>query len=333
MFVDEIIVELAAGRGGDGCVSFRREKFIPKGGPDGGDGGSGGSIVLKCDENVDDLTAYYYKSKWVAKNGEKGGGVQCSGASAKDVVLLVPAGTIVFEAESGIKVAELTAQDQTVKLLKGGKGGLGNVHFKSSTHQSPREFTKGEEGESGTFNFELRTIADVGLVGFPNAGKSTLVNNLTSARRKTAPYPFTTLHPSVGVIFYPEHYGRIRLADIPGLIAGASLNKGLGHRFLKHIDRCKILVLIIDMAGTDNRDPLADYTVLLKELEQYDPALLQKNRIVAANKIDEPIAVENLEKFRKQYKDVSVYPISAVLGEGLPDLKRALWDSCGVPAF
>ena len=329
MFVDEITIFLKAGRGGDGCGSFRREKYIPKGGPDGGDGGKGGDIVLLCDANQGDLTPYYFKKEWLAKPGIPGSGRQKNGKAGTDLFLKVPPGTAVYDTETGRIVAELLKVGQKVILLQGGKGGLGNVHFKSSINQAPKEFTYGEPGEEGYFRLELKTIADIGLVGFPNAGKSSLVNAITNAQRKTAPYPFTTLHPSVGIIEYPDHYERLALADIPGLIKGAHENRGLGHRFLRHIERCQLLVFIIDMAGTDGRNPLEDYAALLKELELYDEALLQKPRLVAANKMDEAVAVENLKDFKKKHKGLPISPISCFTGEGLEEFKKALYDACG----
>ncbi len=328
MFVDEINVSLRAGHGGDGCASFRREKYIPKGGPDGGDGGKGGDIILLCDANQNDLTRYYYKGEWEAKKGEHGRGSQETGSSGQHLILPVPPGTIVFDPETGRMVTELLVDGERVVFLKGGKGGIGNIHFKSSIHQAPREFTCGEPGEEGTFHMKLKTMADIGLVGFPNAGKSSLVNAITDARRKTAAYPFTTLHPSVGIIHYPALYERLALADIPGLIRGASENRGLGHRFLKHIERCHVLVFILDMAGVDGRDPLEDYAALLDELGLYNTELLDKPRLVAANKMDEPAALENLKLFSKKYPKVQVMPLSCLLGEGLEELKAAFWKIC-----
>ncbi len=330
MFVDEINVFLKAGKGGDGCASFRREKYIPKGGPDGGDGGRGGDIILLCDANQNDLTRYYFKSEWESKPGQNGRGGQKTGACGKDLILPVPPGTVLYDPETNRIVAELLTDGERIIFLKGGKGGLGNVHFKSSTHQAPREFTYGELGEEGAFRMELKTIADLGLVGFPNAGKSSLVNAITQARRKTGAYPFTTLHPSVGIIPYPEHYDQLALADIPGLIRGASENRGLGHRFLKHIERCPILVIILDIAGIDGRDPLDDYEALLDELRLYNPSLLEKPRVVVTNKMDEPIASEQLKRFTKKYKKIPVLPVSCLLEEGLEELKASFWRLCRV---
>jgi GTP-binding protein len=324
MFFDEITVHLKAGKGGDGCMSFRREKYIPEGGPNGGDGGRGGNITLVCDHNVGDLTKYHFKNHYEAKNGEPGRGNQQYGHYGDSIELPLPPGTIVYDLNTGRQVAELLEDGQKVELLRGGKGGLGNIHFKSSTNQAPRKTTLGELGEEGSFRLELKTMADIGLVGFPNAGKSSLLNAITDAHPKMAAYPFTTLFPNVGVIHYPDYYSRLYIADIPGLIVGASENKGLGHRFLRHIERCPILIFILDMAGEDGRDPLKDYTNLLNELNLYDPELLKKPHIVAANKMDEAVALENLKRFKKKHKTM-VQPISCLSGEGLDDLKNTLW--------
>lgn len=326
MFIDEKIVTLKAGNGGDGCASFRREKFIPKGGPNGGDGGKGGDIILECDTNLSDLTPYHFKSNWSARNAQAGMGNQKHGADGEDCILKLPAGTIVYDVETGRQVAELTEHGQRITLIEGGKGGLGNVHFKSSTNRSPREFTQGVEVPEQKYKFVLKVIADVGLVGYPNAGKSSLTDLITKAHPKTAPYPFTTKSPIIGVIEYPETYERLRLADIPGLIEGASQNRGLGHFFLRHIERSQLLLFIIDMAGVDTRDPLKDYESLRNELTFYDPSLVEKNFIVAANKMDLPEAKVNLKRFEKKYK-TKVFPISCLTGEGIEELKENLLKS------
>lgn len=324
MFIDEVKIQLKAGNGGDGCVSFRREKYLPKGGPNGGDGGRGGDIVLRCDENVSDLTEYRFKPHATARNGEPGRGKDQYGAAGENYVLRVPPGTIVQDLESGIKVAEMLSPGEEVVLLLGGKGGKGNVHFKSSINQTPRQFTPGEEGQAGEYRFILKTIADVGLVGFPNAGKSSLTGAITNAHPKTAAYPFTTLNPHIGVVELEDSYNRFFVADIPGLIKGASENKGLGHKFLRHIERCKVLLIILDMAGVDGRDPLDDYHQLLEELKNYDATLVQKKIVVAANKIDLEEAAENLKRFKKKV-NVPICPISCLEEEGLKDLKNALY--------
>jgi GTPase len=324
MFIDEAEIFLRAGRGGDGSAGFRREKFIPKGGPDGGDGGKGGDVVLIGDENVGDLTQFRHSPSLHARDGEPGRGSDRYGHAGADLELRLPLGTILFDPETERVVAELTHHQERIVLLHGGKGGLGNLHFKSSTNRAPVKCTPGLPGEESHFRLVLKTIADVGLVGYPNAGKSSLTNCLTQARPKTAAYPFTTLHVNVGIIEYPDTYERISLADIPGLIEGASENRGLGHEFLRHVERCRLLLILLDMAGTDVRDPLDDYKHLLEELERYNPALLEKPRLVAANKMDEPAAAENLKRFKKKFKKVEIAKISCLTGEGLDELKAEL---------
>ncbi|MDP0500611.1 MAG: GTPase ObgE [Verrucomicrobiota bacterium JB022] len=324
MFIDECTVKLRAGNGGNGCVSFRREKYIPKGGPDGGNGGKGGDVVLECDENVSDLRQFYYKPHWEADHGGNGMSRDKDGRGGEDCVLKVPPGLVVISTRNDQPVTELIEPGQRFILLAGGGGGRGNLTFKSSTNRAPRESTDGDPGQHGEFRFVLKSIADIGLVGFPNAGKSTLVNMITAARPKMASYPFTTLHPNIGVILYPERYDRLKLADIPGLIKGAHENKGLGHRFLRHIERCRVLLLIVDMAATDGRDPVQDYRELREELELYDPELLDRPHMVAANKMDEPASAENLQRFRQEV-DVPVQPLSCLLEEGLPELKERLY--------
>jgi len=324
MFIDETTIKARAGDGGKGCRSFRREKFEPWGGPNGGDGGKGGDVILKGDDDQNNLIDFKYKPHWNAERGEHGQGADCTGREGRPAVLRVPLGTIAYNLATGAIAGEVLKDGQEIVLLKGGNGGAGNTKFKSSTNRAPTKTGPGLPGEVGDFRLELKSIADIGLVGFPNAGKSSLTNLITMARPKTAPYPFTTLHPQIGVIEYPGEYERLVLADIPGLIAGASDGKGLGHRFLRHIERCKILLLIIDMAGTDTRDPRDDYKQLLRELELYDPALLDKPRLVAANKMDEDAAVANLKKFKKRYGKVEIVPMSCLSEEGIPKLRKEL---------
>jgi len=324
MFIDEAKVILKSGAGGHGCVSFRREKFIPKGGPDGGNGGKGGDVVLLCDRNEGDLQAYRWQPHRSARNGTPGMGRQCAGPDGEDLILRVPPGTQVVDDVTGRLLAELTEHNERVVILAGGKGGLGNMNFKSSVNQAPRRTTPGYPGESGTYRFVLKTIADIGLVGYPNAGKSTLTNAFTAARPKMAPYPFTTLHVNVGVIEYPETFGRIFMADIPGLIEGAHENRGLGHQFLRHVERCTLLVFILDMAGSENRKPWDDFRILERELALYSPILAAKPRLVVANKMDLPEAAANLAKFREKVPAL-VVPISCYSREGFENLKSTLW--------
>jgi len=324
MFIDEVKVHLRAGEGGSGCLSFRREKFIPKGGPDGGNGGKGGDVVVLCDNNVGDLEAYRWNPHRFAQNGQPGMGRLRAGFDGEPLILRVPPGTQVMDAETGRLVAEVTEPGEQVLLLQGGKGGIGNSAFKNSVNQAPRMTTPGKPGETGSFRLSLKTIADLGLVGFPNAGKSSLTRSLTSARPKTAPYPFTTLHVNVGVIEYPDRHGRIFLADIPGLIEGAHENRGLGHRFLKHIERCTLLIFLLDMAGSENRKPWSDYAVLDRELRMYSKVLAGKPRLVVANKMDLPASVALLEQFSARHR-VPIAPISCMSGIGLPELREILW--------
>ncbi len=323
MFIDECTIKVTAGDGGRGCSSFRREKYEPMGGPNGGDGGRGGDVVLVGDENTNNLIDFKYKPHWKGERGEHGMGKDRHGREGKAAELRMPLGTIVTDEATGRVVAEVLEQGQRIVLCQGGNGGWGNTHFKSSTNRAPRRSNPGEIGESGTYRLVLKSIADVGLVGFPNAGKSSLTQRITRARPRTAAYPFTTLHPQIGVIDYPETYDRLLLADVPGLIAGASDNRGLGHRFLRHIERCTLLMFLIDMAGVDGREPGDDYQTLLDELGAYDAALLAKPRVVVANKMDLAAAAEHLAAFRGQH-DVEVLPISCETQDGLTALKSTL---------
>jgi GTP-binding protein len=327
MFVDECTVKLAAGDGGRGCISFRREKYEPWGGPNGGDGGKGGDVILLGDVNTNNLVDYKYQPHWRADRGGHGEGKDCSGREGKPAILRMPLGTVVVDLESGKPVAEVIADGQQIVLCKGGNGGWGNTHFKTSTNRAPRRANAGQPGETGTYRLVLKSIADVGLVGFPNAGKSSLTTRLTAARPKTAAYPFTTLHPQIGVIEFPDEAKgprRLLLADVPGLIEGAHENRGLGHRFLRHIERCALLVFLIDMAATDARDPREDYRHLLNELGLYDQAMLAKPRLVVANKMDLPEAAAQLAKFKRKYRSVDVLEISCLEGEGLDRLRKEL---------
>lgn len=325
MFIDECVVKVQAGDGGRGCVSFRREKYEPWGGPNGGDGGRGGDVVLIGSHDINNLVDYKYKPHWKAERGEHGQGSDCNGRDGQPCEMKMPLGTVVVDEATEKIVAEVIHDGERIVLCKGGNGGWGNTHFKTSTNRAPNKANAGHDGERGTYRLVLKTIADVGLVGFPNAGKSSLTNRITKAHPKMAAYPFTTLHPQVGVIEYPqaEQFDRLLLADVPGLIEGASENRGLGHRFLRHIERCSLLMFLIDMAGVDGRDPREDYATLLSELKLYDPKLLKKPRVVVANKMDLEAAAENLTKFRRKYK-VDVLKISCETGEGLEKLKSEL---------
>src|SRR5688572_21427291 len=332
MFVDECTVKFAAGDGGRGCTSFRREKYEPWGGPNGGDGGRGGDVILLGDVNTNNLVDYKYQPHWKGERGEHGQGADCHGRDGKPCILRMPLGTVVIDLATGKPVAEIVADGHRIVLCKGGNGGWGNTHFKTSTNRAPKRANPGHEGEHGEYRLVLKSIADVGLVGFPNAGKSSLTTRITKARPKTAAYPFTTLHPQIGVIEYPAETKvpkRLLLADVPGLIEGAHDNRGLGHRFLRHIERCALLIFLIDMAGTDARDPRNDYKHLLNELKLYDPALLEKPRLVVANKMDLPESAANLVKFKKRYKTADVLEISCLDGTGLDRLKKELLKRVG----
>jgi GTPase len=366
MFVDRIKVFAQAGKGGRGCVSFRREKFVPKGGPDGGDGGRGGDIILRADRHTDHLAHLFYEPIVKAKNGGHGRGKKMHGKNAPDKIVKVPVGTMVYElrnADGGLRIedgqsdeaidkgtveqarrlpdaeaiqnqsalrdpqsdllADLTREGQEFLLCKGGAGGKGNVHFKSSRNRAPREYTEGGEGESGNFLLELRSIADAALVGYPNAGKSTLIQQISAARSKIAPYPFTTLHPVIGIVELGD-YRRATVADIPGLIEGAHRNLGLGHDFLRHITRCRLFLFVLDMAGSEGRSPIADLEALRREIALYDPRLSERSWFVVANKMDLPQAEENLRDFQKRFPQRTIVPISAKEGRGISELKRLL---------
>src|SRR5574344_37990 len=299
MFVDQVEVLVRSGKGGDGSPSFRREAMVLYGGPDGGDGGRGGDVVFKASEHVHSLLSLYYDPKCFAQEGGPGQGQKMYGKRGKDLVVPVPLGTEVYDAETGLLVADITEPGQSVVIAKGGAGGFGNVHFKSSVNQAPTEHTPGGAPEERRLRLELKTIADAGLLGFPNAGKSSLLTVLSSATPKIAHYPFTTLNPMVGTILYPD-YAKIAMADVPGIIEGAAKGVGLGLAFLKHLERSKVLVYVIDMAGTDNRAPWNDFDVLKKEIEEYSVELAERPHLIVANKMDTPEAQENLPRFVKE---------------------------------
>lgn len=326
MFVDDIEVKLTAGNGGDGCLSFRREKYIPKGGPNGGDGGKGGDVVLLCDRNVSDFTDLRYCPHATAESGQGGMGSQCHGRNGKDVIIRVPEGTAVYGVDSDRLVTELLRHGERVILLRGGAGGKGNVHFKSSTNQAPRQTIPGEEGEAGVFRFELKTIADLGLVGLPNAGKSSLLNCLSNAKRPVGNYAFTTLHPKVAMVDYGELDAPLSIADIPGLIAGAHRNRGLGFRFLRHIERCRGLIFLLDMGDGDDQFAIQSFETLRHELQCYDANLLSLPHLIVANKMDLASAPQNLAAFKRRFPSVDVVPISCEMGLGLAGLRKAMKD-------
>jgi GTP-binding protein len=323
VFKDRIKLFVRAGNGANGCVSFRREKFVPKGGPDGGDGGHGGSVILRCDVNEDSLLSLYYQPHQKAHHAQHGMGSNCHGRNSDDCIVKVAPGTVVSDAETGEFLGELLADGEELVVAKGGHGGLGNARFKSSTNQTPRQFTEGTQGEEKSLWLELKLMADVGLVGYPNAGKSTLLSKLTHAHPKIAPYPFTTINPIVGTLEYPN-FSRLKIADIPGLIDGAHEGVGLGHQFLRHIERSKFILFVIDMAGTDERNPTEDFIHLREELRLHMETLSCTPYLVVANKMDSPGAEENLKEFRERTGEL-VHEISAELGEGLESVKEYLY--------
>lgn len=345
MFVDRIRIFARAGNGGNGVVSFRREKFVPRGGPDGGDGGRGGDVILEVDPHTDNLRSFFYDPKLLAEKAVAGSSSRKTGRSGKHAVGRVPPGTVVYRcpaesvqeavemerSEEGIDlepIADLTEHGEQLVLCTGGEGGRGNWHFRSPTNQVPQESEPGVDGERGVFYLELRRIADAGLVGFPNAGKSTLIGKLSEAQPKVAAYPFTTLQPVVGVVEFPG-YRRCTVADIPGLIEGASENRGLGHEFLRHITRCQLLLFVIDMAGFDGRDPIEDLEVLRKEVKDYDEDLAKFPWLVLANKMDLEGADERLAAFQARFPKIEVIPISAETGDGLDALRAMLDERVG----
>jgi GTP-binding protein len=323
MFIDYARIHVKAGDGGSGCVSFRREKFVPKGGPDGGDGGDGGSVVFRADEGLHTLVDFRYRRHLRARRGAHGQGANRAGRSAPDLVVPVPVGTVVRDADTGDLIADLTEHGQTVVVARGGRGGRGNARFATATRRAPRHAEPGSKGEERTLTLELRLLADVGLVGLPNAGKSTLLARISAARPKIADYPFTTLHPHLGVVRVDEGASFVA-ADIPGLIEGAHRGAGLGHRFLRHITRTRVLVVVLDVASSD---PIADYATVCAELSAYDHRLAEVPHVVAANKIDLAEARAQIGTVRGalEGREVEVVPISAATGEGAETLVRVVW--------
>ena len=324
MFADRAKIIIKSGKGGDGHVSFRREKYVPNGGPDGGDGGKGGDIIFQVDKGLNTLTDYRHRRKFAAEPGQEGGKKNCHGRNGQDLILKVPEGTIIKDAQSGKVIADMSGDNQRMIVLKGGRGGLGNQHFATATMQAPKYAQPGQEAIEIEVALELKVIADVGLVGFPNVGKSTFLSRVTNAQPKIANYHFTTLQPNLGVVDMEEGFGFV-IADIPGLIEGASEGIGLGHEFLRHIERTKVMIHIVDAAGTEGRDPISDIKAINKELEAYNTDLLKKPQVIAANKIDAIYEGENdiISSLRNEFEEkegIRVFPISAVSGKGLKEL-------------
>lgn len=326
MFADRAKIYVRSGKGGDGHVSFRREKYVPNGGPDGGDGGNGGNVYFVVDEGLNTLTDFRHIRKYCAGNGAEGGKRNCAGKNGEDIFIKVPAGTVIREAESGKVIADMSGDNREVLLLKGGRGGSGNQHYATSKMQAPKYAQPGQPAMELDLLLELKVIADVGLVGFPNVGKSTFLSKVTNARPKIANYHFTTLNPNLGVVDLEDAKGFV-IADIPGLIEGASEGVGLGHEFLRHIERTKLIVHIVDAAGTEGRDPVEDIYAINRELEAYNPEIAKRPQIIAANKTDMIYAEEDpVARIRAEFepKGIPVYPISAVSGDGLRELLYAV---------
>lgn len=323
MFADRAKIFIKSGKGGDGHVSFRRELYVPNGGPDGGDGGRGGDVIFEVDEGLNTLQDYRHRKKYAAKDGEQGGKRRCHGKDAEDIVLKVPEGTVIKESESGKVIADMSGDNRRQVILKGGRGGLGNQHFATSTMQIPKYAQPGQPSQELWVNLELKVIADVGLVGFPNVGKSTLLSRVTNADPKIANYHFTTLNPNLGVVDLPDGRGFV-MADIPGLIEGASEGVGLGHEFLRHIERTKLMIHVVDAAGTEGRDPVDDIYKINVELEAYNPDIAKRPQVIAANKVDViyPEGEDPIQRLKDEFepKGIRVFPISGVTGAGIKEL-------------
>ncbi len=327
-FFDEARIEVHAGSGGNGAVSFRREKYVPRGGPDGGDGGAGGSIYALSDRNINTLVEYRYARIHRAKDGERGRGSDCNGRGAEDIVLRMPVGTVISDAETGARIADLSEDKQRVLLARGGAGGLGNLNFKSSTNRAPRQSTPGQPGESRVFALELKVLADVGLLGMPNAGKSSLIRKISAARPKVADYPFTTLSPNLGVVRVGPARSFV-VADIPGLIEGAAEGAGLGHHFLRHLQRTRLLLHVLDAAPLSaDADPVRDAKAIVAELKKYDPELHRKPRWLVLNKVDLLEAGDRVPAVERIVKRLRwrgpVFAVSALTGEGCTELVYAI---------
>ena len=331
MFADRAKVFIKSGKGGDGHVSFRRELYVPAGGPDGGNGGKGGDIIFEIDDGLNTLTDFRHVRKYIAKDGEQGGKRRCAGLSAEDLVIKVPEGTVIKDFESGKVIADMSGEHRREVILKGGKGGLGNMNYATSTMQAPKYAQPGQPGQELWVQLELKVIADVGLVGFPNVGKSTLLSRVSNARPKVANYHFTTLNPHLGVIDLDGSAGFV-MADIPGLIEGASQGVGLGFDFLRHIERTKVLIHVVDADSTEGRDPVADIRAINAELESYNADLLKRPQVIAANKIDSIYREEGeedpIERLKKEFEPegIQVYPISGVTGQGIKELLYGVYE-------
>lgn len=326
MFIDKAKIMIISGAGGDGMVAFRREKYVPRGGPSGGDGGKGGSVYLKADSGLNTLIHFRRKRKFAAEKGENGGAKEMYGKGGEDIIIDVPLGTMVYDNDTNDLLADMVHQNQLVLIAKGGKGGRGNTHFATSAVRAPTYAEKGEPGESKEIRLELKVLADVGLIGFPSVGKSSLIRKVSGARPEVAAYHFTTLTPSLGVVNLDETRSFV-MADIPGLIEGASEGVGLGHEFLRHVERSRVLIHVLDIAGSEGRDPLSDFEIINNELEIYSPALAQKKQIVAGNKIDLITNQTELEKIKQQIesKGYSFFPICTLTGEGIKPLLEKAW--------
>lgn len=325
MFVDSVKIYVKGGDGGNGIVAFRREKYVPKGGPAGGDGGKGGDVVLEVDEGLSTLLDFRYQRHFKAPRGQNGKSKGQHGADADDLVLKVPPGTMVYDDETGELLADLTRHGQRAVIARGGRGGRGNMRFATPANPAPEIAEKGEPGEERWVRLELKLLADVGLIGFPSVGKSTLLSVVSAAKPKIAPYPFTTLSPNLGVVDVDGERSFV-LADLPGLIEGAHQGVGLGHQFLRHVERTRLLIHVVDIAGSEGRDPVEDYHKINEELRLYDERLASRPQVVAANKMDLPGAAENLERFRRAVPNVPVYPISAATRQGVRELMYAVAD-------
>lgn len=323
MFIDEVKLDLIAGTGGDGCLAFRREKYIEMGGPYGGNGGKGSSIIFEVDEGLNTLIDLRYQKQIKGKKGENGLGKGMHGASAPDIIVKVPLGTVITDIDTNFVIADLTKKDDRVVVVQGGRGGRGNIALATRTNPAPNYAENGEPGEERSVKVELKLLADVGLVGLPSVGKSTIISKISAAKPKIAAYHFTTLKPNLGVV--KSKKSSFVVADLPGLIEGASLGSGLGDQFLRHIERTRVIAHVIDMGSTEGRNPYEDYLIINKELENFNPKILEKPQIIIANKMDMPDSMKNLEEFKKKV-NLDIYPVKAITNEGLDDVIEALAD-------